>query len=68
MVMGFALTLGDVLGKATDSVERRTTGLLAVSLYIGLVVANFVYLWPILTAMPITPESWQSHLWLPSWK
>jgi dolichyl-phosphate-mannose--protein O-mannosyl transferase len=68
MVMGFALVLGDVLGKASASVERRTTGLLAVSLYIGLVVANFVYLWPILTAMPITPESWQNHLWLPSWK
>ena len=65
---GFALVLGDVLGKASASVERRTTGLLAVSLYIGLVVANFVYLWPILTAMPITPESWQNHLWLPSWK
>ena len=31
-------------------------------------LANFVYLWPILTAMPITPESWQNHLWLPSWK
>ena len=69
MVMGFALVPRRCTGQgASASVERRTTGLLAVSLYIGLVVANFVYLWPILTAMPITPESWQNHLWLPSWK
>jgi dolichyl-phosphate-mannose--protein O-mannosyl transferase len=51
---------------ATD--ERRGTGLLAVALYLGLVVANFVWLWPILTALPITPEMWQQQLWLPSWR
>jgi len=39
-----------------------------VSLYLALVIANFVYLWPILTAMPITPELWQQQLWLPSWR
>ncbi|GAA5043308.1 phospholipid carrier-dependent glycosyltransferase [Nocardia callitridis] len=48
--------------------ERRGLGLLLVCLYLGLVVANFIWLWPILTAMPITPANWNNHLWLPSWR
>ncbi|NLG56485.1 MAG: phospholipid carrier-dependent glycosyltransferase [Rhodococcus sp.] len=68
LAMGMALMLGDILGKASASKERRTTGLLAVSLYLGLVVANFAWLWPILTGLPISPEMWQQQLWLPSWR
>jgi dolichyl-phosphate-mannose-protein mannosyltransferase len=68
LVMGIALVLGDVLGRARAGVERRTTGLLVVCLYLGLVVANFAWLWPILTGAPITEAHWQSELWLPSWR
>lgn len=68
MVMGFALVLGQIIGKARASAERRGTGLLLVCLYVSLVIANFAWLWPILTAMPITPELWQRQLWLPSWR
>ncbi|NLE80591.1 MAG: phospholipid carrier-dependent glycosyltransferase [Rhodococcus sp.] len=67
-VMAIALTLGSVLGRTDASAERRGTGLLVVCLYVGLVVANFVWLWPILTGVPITPETWQNQLWLPSWR
>lgn len=67
-VMAIALVLGELLGAARASAERRGTGLLAVCLYVGLVIANFVWLWPILTAVPITPEMWQQQLWLPSWR
>ncbi|MFD6160659.1 dolichyl-phosphate-mannose--protein mannosyltransferase [Nocardia sp. NPDC060256] len=68
LVMLVALALGHVLGRAAESDERRGTGLLVVCLYLGLVVANFVWNYPILTAMPITESSWQQHLWLPSWR
>ncbi|MFC4605441.1 dolichyl-phosphate-mannose--protein mannosyltransferase [Rhodococcus kronopolitis] len=68
LVMGLALVCGEVIGSARASLERRRTGMLAVSLYLGLVIANFVWLWPILTAVPITPEMWQQQLWLPSWR
>ena len=67
LVLGIALALGEVLGKRTDGKERRGTGLLAVALYVGLVVANFVWLWPILNGIPITPEVWDAQKWLPSW-
>ncbi|WP_280367537.1 dolichyl-phosphate-mannose--protein mannosyltransferase [Nocardia wallacei] len=79
LVMGLALLLGDILGPAPFTrtpdgrkflipTERRTLTLLTVSLYLGIVVANFIWLWPILTAFPITPGNWQNHLWLPSWR
>ncbi|MFF5988848.1 dolichyl-phosphate-mannose--protein mannosyltransferase [Prauserella flavalba] len=68
LVLGLTLVLGQVLGRARDGFERRGTGLLAVALYTGLVVANFVWLWPILNGDSITTEHWQSELWLPSWR
>ncbi|OBA65514.1 dolichyl-phosphate-mannose--protein mannosyltransferase [Nocardia sp. 852002-20019_SCH5090214] len=79
LVMGLALTLGDILGPAplvrarsgrwfALAGERRSLGLLLVCLYLGLVIANFIWLWPILTALPITPSNWHDHLWLPSWR
>ncbi|MGI8309968.1 dolichyl-phosphate-mannose--protein mannosyltransferase [Saccharopolyspora hattusasensis] len=68
LVLGIVLVLGEVLGTARDHFERRQTGLLAVALYVGLVVANFVWLWPILNGEPITQEHWQAELWLPSWR
>ncbi len=40
----------------------------AVGLWVGLVVANFAYLWPILVGVPITQEAWDAQLWLPSWR
>ncbi|WP_282781298.1 phospholipid carrier-dependent glycosyltransferase [Nocardia sp. CC201C] len=68
LIMMMALALGGILGRARDSTERRGLGLLIVCLYLGMVVANFAWLYPILTAMPITPAVWQQQLWLPSWR
>ncbi|MDT7552805.1 MAG: dolichyl-phosphate-mannose-protein mannosyltransferase, partial [Pseudonocardiales bacterium] len=39
-----------------------------VGLWVGLVVANFIWLWPILTGAPITQAMWDAQLWLPSWR
>ena len=33
----------------------------------GLVIANFIWLWPILNGEPITPERLTMETWLPSW-
>ena len=67
-IMAIALTLGDILGRAANRGERRGTGLAAVSLYVALVIANFIWLWPILTALPISTSMWTNELWLPSWR
>lgn len=68
LVLGIVLVLGDVLGPAKAGTERRRTGLLVVALYVGLVVANFVWLWPVLNGDPMTQAHWHAELWLPSWR
>ncbi|MGH3978785.1 MAG: dolichyl-phosphate-mannose--protein mannosyltransferase [Pseudonocardiaceae bacterium] len=68
LVIGVTLALGDILGSARAGSERRGTGLLVVAIYVGLVVANFVWLWPILVGDSITPAHWNAELWLPSWR
>jgi dolichyl-phosphate-mannose-protein mannosyltransferase len=68
LVLGLVLACGDILGRARAGSERRGTGLLVVSIYTGMVVANFVWLWPILNGDPITATQWQAELWLPSWR
>lgn len=79
LAMGVALVLGDILGPAPivreagrdrflANSERRTLSLTVVCLYLAAVVANFVWLWPILTGMPISVDDWHAHLMLPSWR
>jgi dolichyl-phosphate-mannose--protein O-mannosyl transferase len=68
LILGTALVMGEILGRANASRERRQTGLLVVGLWVGGVVANFIWLWPILVGQPITAEMWDAQLWLPSWR
>ncbi|MFD8492225.1 dolichyl-phosphate-mannose--protein mannosyltransferase [Amycolatopsis sp. NPDC059657] len=68
LILGLTLILGQILGSAQRGFERRGTGLLVVALYVGLVVANFAWLWPILNGDSITSGQWQAEMWLPSWR
>lgn len=79
LVMGITLVLGDILGPAAGpralaargwrafAGDPRTVRLAIVCGYVGLVVANFVWMWPILMGNPITPEHLRWETWLPSW-
>ena len=70
LVMGIALICGDILysRRSSQSSERRTLGLIAVSCYVALVLTNFAWLFPVLTGLPITQETWNMEIWLPSWR
>ena len=57
LIIGITLVLGDILGRANVGVERRLTSIAIVAIYVGLVVANFIWLWPILNGDPITHDA-----------
>lgn len=71
LVMLIALACSDLLRwSGSDPArrpERRTLGLLVVAIYLGLVVANYIWLWPVLTGSPISERIWNLQIWLPSW-
>ena len=68
LVLAIALILGDILYKPKQNPERRTLGLLVVCFYLALVIANFAWLYPILTGIPISQSTWNLEIWLPSWR
>jgi dolichyl-phosphate-mannose--protein O-mannosyl transferase len=73
LVLATVLAMGTILGRgervrAGPPSERRRTGLLVVALWVGLAVANFAWLWPVLTGVPVTDATWNAQLWLPSWR
>ncbi len=67
LIIGICLVLGDILGRARVGVERRYLSIGIVALYVGLVVANFIWLYPMLTGTSMTPDQLQAETWLPSW-
>jgi dolichyl-phosphate-mannose--protein O-mannosyl transferase len=33
----------------------------------ALVIADFIWMWPIFTGGLLTYDDWHAHMWLPSW-
>ena len=72
LVMGISLVCGDILyspgRRPGQNSERRTLGLIVVCSYVALVVTNFAWLFPVLTGLPISQQTWDMEIWLPSWR
>ncbi|HJQ44284.1 MAG TPA: hypothetical protein VJ831_14445, partial [Jatrophihabitantaceae bacterium] len=77
LILGVTLALGTLLGPAVQrtgdwvrdrrALLRRRVGVAAVCTYLGLVVVDFVWMWPIFTGGLLTYDKWHWHMWLPSW-
>jgi dolichyl-phosphate-mannose-protein mannosyltransferase len=67
LVLGVTLMLGDGLGSAWASESRRLWGQVAFCGYLGLVVANFIWLHPLLIGSLMTYDEWHARIWFPSW-
>jgi dolichyl-phosphate-mannose--protein O-mannosyl transferase len=77
LIIGLTLGLGVMLGRGyrrtgdelrdARAIRRRRWGIAGVSAYLGLVIADFAWMWPILTGGLLTYDQWHAHMWLPSW-
>ncbi|HEX8002069.1 MAG TPA: phospholipid carrier-dependent glycosyltransferase [Mycobacteriales bacterium] len=67
MCLAIAYACGLVLGRDSDSDTRRQVGAVVVGAYALLVVLNFFYLYPILSAKVVPYETWHSRMWFSSW-
>ncbi len=80
LILGVTLALGVMLGPATGTVvrvggtvvqaisdQRRRIGIACVALYLGVVIADFAWMWPIFTGGLLTYNQWHAHMWFSSW-
>ena len=77
LILGLTLALGTLLGPSLrrtgdlyrdrKASSRRRWGVAGVSVFLGLVVVDFIWMWPIFTGGLLTYDVWHAHMWLPSW-
>ena len=72
LVIGLTLALGTLLGPArVPSLRmlgyRPNWRVFAVAGYLGVVVADFVWMWPLFTDVMLTDAGWHARIWFQSW-
>ncbi|ROQ38595.1 protein-O-mannosyltransferase-like protein [Frondihabitans sp. PhB188] len=68
LIMGLAAALGVILGRRTDDIDRRLSGIRVVGIVVILSIVLSVFYYPMWTAIQ---ENWSFislHYWIPSWK
>ena len=66
-VLAVTLVLQDVMGGARADQWRRQLGLGVVCVYLAVVVATFVFFYPVLAGRPLPHAQWLLRMWFPSW-
>ena len=67
LVLAITLCLGLIIGPAGASAKRRAAGAAVAGIYLLLVLADFGYLYPILTGQAIPYSSWLARMWYHGW-
>jgi dolichyl-phosphate-mannose-protein mannosyltransferase len=67
LCLAITLCLGLVLGPRTATPTRRQWGAAVAGAYLLLVVANFAYLLPVISAQVVPYADWYSRMWWKSW-
>jgi dolichyl-phosphate-mannose-protein mannosyltransferase len=67
LVIAITLCLGLIIGQARATPVRRTVGAVVAGAYLLAVLADFAYMYPILTAQVIPYSTWLSHMWYHGW-
>jgi dolichyl-phosphate-mannose--protein O-mannosyl transferase len=67
LILGATMLLGEILGRAPAGSDRRRYGAIAAGTVVLLVVANFAFLWPVLTDGLMTNDEWMRRMWFARW-
>jgi dolichyl-phosphate-mannose-protein mannosyltransferase len=67
LVLSITLCLGLLIGSAHAKSVRRAVGASLAGTYLLVVLVNFAYLYPILSAKVIPYSSWLSRMWYHGW-
>lgn len=67
LVLALTLAIGLLIGTESASPARRAAGSAIAGAYLLLVILNFAYLYPILSAQVIPYTAWQTRMWFTSW-
>ncbi len=67
LIIAITLCLGLIIGPESSPPGRRAVGAVVVGAYLLLVLANFAYLYPVLTAQIMPYDLWRQRMWFSSW-
>jgi dolichyl-phosphate-mannose--protein O-mannosyl transferase len=67
LVLAVTMCLGLLIGDDEASPRRRQWGVAAAGAYVLLVIANFAYLLPVISAQVIPYADWAHRMWWRSW-
>ena len=79
LALGVTMGLGAILGPAARPVvdpsdrasilaeRRRKWGVFGISAYLGLLIVDFAWMWPLFSGGLLTYDQWHMHMWFPSW-
>jgi dolichyl-phosphate-mannose--protein O-mannosyl transferase len=75
LVLAVTFMLGDIIGPAPDpsspaaarARRRRAIGAAVAGSIVALIVVNFFYLYPVLTAGSLPRPAWLDRMWFRSW-
>lgn len=67
LVLALTIGIGLVIGRADASGFRRGLGAALAGAYLLVVIANFYFLYPVLSAEVVPYAEWHARMWLQSW-
>ncbi|HET9894721.1 MAG TPA: phospholipid carrier-dependent glycosyltransferase [Streptosporangiaceae bacterium] len=67
LVIAITLCLGLIIGPVDAAPGRRAIGAVIAGAYLLIVLANFAFMYPVLTAQVMPYELWRQRMWFSSW-
>ena len=68
LILALTMVIGIILGTAKDPRERRTSGILVVTIFVTAAAAMSVFYWPLWTGMQIDYDYMRIHWWFETWR